>query len=64
LPQPTFSSRPQAMNGSPEGQVPLALSAEDRPPRRRTKRQFPSLQQPAALSFYSIVAKGRVFVDW
>ncbi len=29
------SSRPQAMEGSPEGRVPLALSAEDRPPRRR-----------------------------
>ena len=36
-------SRPQAMEGSPEGQVPLALSAQDRPPRRRTKRQDPSL---------------------
>ena len=36
-----LSSRPQAMKGSPEGQVPLALSAEDRPPRRRSKRQAP-----------------------
>jgi len=34
------SSRPQAKKGSPEGQVPLAPSAEDRPPRRRTKRLF------------------------
>ena len=32
-------SRPQAMEGSPEGRVPLALSAQDRPPRRRSKRQ-------------------------
>jgi len=30
-------SRPQAMEGSPEGRVPLALSAQDRPPRRRSK---------------------------
>ena len=37
------SSRPQAMEGSPEGRVPLALSAEDRPPRRRIKRQSPAL---------------------
>ena len=28
-----------AEKGSPEGQVPLALSAQDRPPRRRTERQ-------------------------
>ena len=38
------SSRPQAMKGSPEGQVPLALSAQDRPPRRRRKRQFQHLR--------------------
>ncbi len=31
----------QAEKGSPEGHVPLALSAEDRPPRRRSKRQAP-----------------------
>ena len=37
------SSRPQAMEGSPEGQVPLAPSAQDRPPRRRIKRQSPAL---------------------
>ncbi len=37
------SSRPQAMKGSPEGRVPLAPSAEDRPPRRRIKRQSPTL---------------------
>ena len=34
-----YPVRPQAMEGSPEGRVPLALSAEDRPPRRRIKRQ-------------------------
>ena len=34
-------SRPQATEGSPEGRVPLALSAQDRPPRRRTKQQLP-----------------------
>ena len=28
-----------AEKGSPEGQVPLAPSAQDRPPRRRTERQ-------------------------
>jgi len=28
------------MEGSPEGQVPLELSAQDRPPRRRTKQLF------------------------
>ncbi len=32
-------SRPQAMEGSPEGRVPLALSAQDRPPRRRIKKR-------------------------
>ena len=37
------SSRPQAMEGSPEGLVPLAPTAEDRPPRRRIKRQSPAL---------------------
>ncbi len=38
-----FPPRPQAMEGSPEGLVPLALSAQDRPPRRRIKRQSPAL---------------------
>ena len=37
------SSRPRAMEGSPEGRVPLALSAQDRPPRRRIKRKSPAL---------------------
>ena len=31
-------SRPQAMNGSPEGQVPLALSAQDAPGEGRESR--------------------------
>ena len=31
-------SRPQAKEGRPEGQVPLALSAQDRAPRRRGQK--------------------------
>jgi len=38
-----YPPRPQAMEGSSEGRVPLAPSAEDRPPRRRIKRQSPTL---------------------
>ena len=38
-----YPPRPQAMEGSPEGRVPLAPSAQDRPPRRRSKRQSPAL---------------------
>ena len=41
-------SRPQAMEGSPEGQVPLALSAQGRPPRRRTKQLFLTLISDAS----------------
>jgi len=38
-------SRPQATEGCPEGQVPLAPSAQDRPPRRRGNGDIQHLQQ-------------------
>ena len=50
-----YPPRPQAMEGSPEGRVPLAPSAEDRPPRRRIKRQSPaltSIKKPPSVILY------------
>ncbi len=49
-------SRPQAMNGSPEGQVPLALSAQDAPGEGRESRGQRPLAPAAEAN--KIVRKG------